>query len=82
VSTMEGQMQVMASQMVLVMSRLEQVGAYVERGQQAMTQKDEMIAGLSQHVQTLEAVMQHRDIQIQQLQTLVAEMSIREGTLM
>ncbi|GJT03032.1 hypothetical protein Tco_0824201 [Tanacetum coccineum] len=48
VSTVEGQMQVMASQMVLVMSRLEQVGAHVERGQQATTQRDETIAGLSQ----------------------------------
>nr|GEU67369.1 hypothetical protein [Tanacetum cinerariifolium] len=33
-------------------------------------------------VQTLQAVVQHRDVQIQQLQTLVAEMSSREGTLM
>ncbi|GJY31528.1 hypothetical protein Tco_0415023 [Tanacetum coccineum] len=50
--------------------------------EQAMTQKDETIAGLSQHVQTLQASVQHRDVQIQQLQTLVAEMSSREGTLM
>ncbi|GKC06135.1 hypothetical protein Tco_0997745 [Tanacetum coccineum] len=46
VSTMEDQMQVMASQMVQVVSRLEQ-------GQQAATQRDETIAGLSQQVQTL-----------------------------
>ncbi|GJU74018.1 hypothetical protein Tco_1265423 [Tanacetum coccineum] len=52
VSTVEGQMQVIASQMVQVASGLEQ------------------------------AVVQHRDMQIQQLQTLVAEMSSREGTLM
>ncbi|GKF82408.1 hypothetical protein Tco_0244064, partial [Tanacetum coccineum] len=50
VSTVEGQMQVMASQMVQVVSGLEQVRAHVEQGQQATTQKDEMIAGLSQQV--------------------------------
>ncbi|GJW80418.1 hypothetical protein Tco_0144393 [Tanacetum coccineum] len=33
-------------------------------------------------VQTLQAAVQHRDMQIQQLQTLVAEMSSRDGTLM
>ncbi|GJW19319.1 hypothetical protein Tco_0026755 [Tanacetum coccineum] len=38
--------------------------------------------GLSQQVQTLQAAVQHRDVQIQQLQTLVAEMSSHEGTLM
>ncbi|GJR52522.1 hypothetical protein Tco_1403043 [Tanacetum coccineum] len=52
VFTMEGQMQVMAFQMVQVMSGLEQVGADVE------------------------------DVQIEQLQTLVAKMSSRKGTLM
>ncbi|GKB03480.1 hypothetical protein Tco_0831623 [Tanacetum coccineum] len=41
VSTMEDQMQVMASQMVQVVSKLEQ-------GQQAATQRDETITGLSQ----------------------------------
>ncbi|GKD95985.1 hypothetical protein Tco_1379882 [Tanacetum coccineum] len=55
VSIVEGQMQVMASQMVQVVSGLEQVEAHVEQGQ---------------------------DVQIQQLQTLVAEMSSCEGTLM
>ncbi|GKB74747.1 hypothetical protein Tco_0936159 [Tanacetum coccineum] len=82
VSTMEGQMQVMVSQMVQVVSGLEQVGAHVEQGQQAATQMDEMIVGLSQQVQTLQAAVQHRDVQIPQLQTLIAEMSSREGTLM
>ncbi|GJT65438.1 hypothetical protein Tco_1016918 [Tanacetum coccineum] len=72
---------VMASQMVQVISRLEQARAHVEQGQQATTQRDETIVRLSQHVQTLQAAVQHRDIQIQQLQTLVAEMSSREGTL-
>ncbi|GJS33520.1 hypothetical protein Tco_0531902 [Tanacetum coccineum] len=33
-------------------------------------------------VQTLQAAVQHRDVQIQQLQALVAEMSSRESTLM
>ncbi|GKE81088.1 hypothetical protein Tco_1551088, partial [Tanacetum coccineum] len=75
VSTMEGQMQVLTSQMVQVVSGMEQ-------GQQATTQRDETITGLSQQVQTLQAAVQHRDVQIQQLQTLVAEMSSRESTLM
>nr|GEU70146.1 hypothetical protein [Tanacetum cinerariifolium] len=57
VSTVKGQMQVMASQMVQVVSGLEQV-------------------------QTLQATVQHKDMQIQQLQTLVTEMSSRDGTLM
>ncbi|GKG10109.1 hypothetical protein Tco_0338855 [Tanacetum coccineum] len=52
VYVVEGQVQVMAFQMVQAVSRLEQ------------------------------AAVQHRDMQIQQLQTLVAEMSSREGTLM
>ncbi|GJQ89047.1 hypothetical protein Tco_0000186 [Tanacetum coccineum] len=75
VSTVEDQMQVMASQMVQVVSELEQ-------GQQVATQRDETIAVLSQQVQTLQAAVQHKDVQIQQLQTLVAELSSREGTLM
>ncbi|GJW07773.1 reverse transcriptase domain-containing protein [Tanacetum coccineum] len=62
--------------------RLEPVEAHVEQGQQVTTQRDEMIMGLSQQVQTLQAAVQQRDIQIQQLQTLVAEMSSRESTLM
>ncbi|GJX88366.1 hypothetical protein Tco_0340380 [Tanacetum coccineum] len=82
VYVVEGQVYVMASQMVQAVSRLEQVGVYVEQGQQAVTQRDATIAGLSQQVQTLQAAVQHRDVQIQQLQTLVAEMSSREGTLM
>ncbi|GJX21151.1 hypothetical protein Tco_0223828 [Tanacetum coccineum] len=44
--------------------------------------RDETIKGLSQQVQTLQAVVQHRDVQIWQLQTLVVEMSSRESTLM
>ncbi|GKD89014.1 hypothetical protein Tco_1364521 [Tanacetum coccineum] len=82
VSAVEGQVQVMASQMVQAMGRLDQVGAQVEQGQQAATQRDEVISRLSQQVKTLQAVVQQRDMQIQQLQTMVAEMSSREGTLM
>ncbi|GJX34312.1 hypothetical protein Tco_0245869 [Tanacetum coccineum] len=82
VYTVEGQVQVLASQMIQVVDRLEQVGTQVEQDQQAMTQRDETIAGLSQQVQTLQEAVQHRDMQIQQLQTLVSEMSSRESTLM
>ncbi|GKA28132.1 hypothetical protein Tco_0714300 [Tanacetum coccineum] len=49
VSAIEGQAQVMASQMVQVMGRLEQVGTQVEQGQQTATRRDEAIFGLSQH---------------------------------
>ncbi|GKE02152.1 hypothetical protein Tco_1390135 [Tanacetum coccineum] len=62
--------------------RLEQVGTQMEQGQQATTQRDEMINGLSQQVQTLQADVQHKDVQIQQLQALVSDMSNRESTLM
>ncbi|GJS95037.1 hypothetical protein Tco_0802005 [Tanacetum coccineum] len=46
---------------------------------QATTQRDEAMAGLSQQVQTLQAAVQDRDLQIQQLQTFVTEFSSREG---
>ncbi|GJW45539.1 hypothetical protein Tco_0077185 [Tanacetum coccineum] len=52
VSAVEGHVQVMTSQMIQVMGRLEQ------------------------------AAVQQRDVQIQQLQTMVSEMSSRESTLM
>ncbi|GJY24528.1 hypothetical protein Tco_0398186 [Tanacetum coccineum] len=45
----------------------EQVGAQVGRGQQTTTQRDEEIAGLTQQVQALQAAVQQRDTQIQQL---------------
>ncbi|GJR79620.1 hypothetical protein Tco_0150405 [Tanacetum coccineum] len=54
----------------------------VEQGQQATTQRDEVIEGLTQQVQTLQAAVQQRDVQIQHLQTTVYEMSSRESTLM
>nr|GEY23724.1 hypothetical protein [Tanacetum cinerariifolium] len=82
VSAVEGHVQVMTSQMVQAVGRLEQVGTQVEQGQQAATQRDEVIFGLSQQVQALQAAVQHKDSQIQQLQTMVFEMSSRESTLM
>ncbi|GJZ84165.1 hypothetical protein Tco_0649504 [Tanacetum coccineum] len=82
VSAIEGHVQVMASQMVQAEDGLEQVGAQMEQGQEAATQRDEVITGLTQHVQALQAAVQQRDSQIQQLQTMVSEMSSRESTLM
>ncbi|GJZ70948.1 hypothetical protein Tco_0634799 [Tanacetum coccineum] len=69
VYAIEGQVQVMASQMVQTVSRLEQVGTRIEQDQQATTQRDEVISELSQQVQTLQAAVQHKDMQVQQLQT-------------
>nr|GEV35202.1 hypothetical protein [Tanacetum cinerariifolium] len=48
VFAIEGQVQVIASQMVHAVDRLEQVGAQVEQGQQTATQRDETIAELTQ----------------------------------
>ncbi|GJX43504.1 hypothetical protein Tco_1399531 [Tanacetum coccineum] len=79
VFAIEGQVQVMTSQMVPAVSRLEQVRAHMEQGQQVTTQRDEEITGLSQQVQTLQVALQHRDVQIQPLQTLIAKMSSHEG---
>nr|GEU89207.1 hypothetical protein [Tanacetum cinerariifolium] len=59
-----------------------EVGAQVEQGQQTATQRDEVITRLSQQVQTLQAAMQQRDVQIQQHQIMVFKMSSRESTLM
>ncbi|GJW95394.1 hypothetical protein Tco_0175066 [Tanacetum coccineum] len=73
---------VMASEMVYAADRFEQNGTQVEQGQQTATQRDEVIVGLTQQVQALQAAVQQRDTQIQQLQTIVLEMSSRESTLM
>ncbi|GKE25176.1 hypothetical protein Tco_1436688 [Tanacetum coccineum] len=54
----------------------------VDQGQQTATQRDEVISGLSQQVQALQAAVQQRDVQIQQPQTMVSDMSSRESTLM
>ncbi|GJX27039.1 hypothetical protein Tco_0233335 [Tanacetum coccineum] len=82
VLAVEGQMQVMASQMIQAVDRVEQVGVQVELGQQTSTQRDETVTGLTQQVQALQVDVQQRDMQIQQLQTTVTEMSSRESTLM
>ncbi|GKE46662.1 hypothetical protein Tco_1477920 [Tanacetum coccineum] len=82
VFTIKGQVQVMTSQMVHVVDRWEQVGAQVEQGQQTTAQRDEEIDGLTQQVQALQAAVQQRDTQIQQLQTIVIEMGSRESSLM
>ncbi|GKB83186.1 hypothetical protein Tco_0950081 [Tanacetum coccineum] len=82
VSTIEGQVQVMASQMVQAMGRLEQIDTQMEQGQQTATQRDEVIEGLTQQVQTLQAAVQQRDLQIQKLQIMVSDMSSHESTLM
>nr|GFB56685.1 hypothetical protein [Tanacetum cinerariifolium] len=78
----EGQVYVMASQMVHAADRLEHVGAQVEQGQQIATQRGETIVELTQQVQVLQAAVQQRDTQIQQLQTMVLKKSRHEITLM
>nr|GEY56877.1 hypothetical protein [Tanacetum cinerariifolium] len=45
--------------------RLKQVGTRMEQDQQDTTHRDEMIFGLSQHVQIIQAAVPHRDVQIQ-----------------
>ncbi|GJY60789.1 hypothetical protein Tco_0461446 [Tanacetum coccineum] len=82
VFAIEGQVQVMASQMVHAANRFKQISTQVEKGQQTATQRDEVIAGLTQQVQALQADVQQRDTQIQQVQTMVSEMSCRESMLM
>nr|GFA61337.1 hypothetical protein [Tanacetum cinerariifolium] len=62
VYTGEGHVQVMAAQMVQAMSRLEQVDTRMEQDQEDTTQRDEVIFGLSQQAQTLQAAVQHRDV--------------------
>ncbi|GKB80729.1 hypothetical protein Tco_0947624, partial [Tanacetum coccineum] len=62
--------------------RWEQVSAQVEQGQQTVAQRDEAIAELTQEVQALQAAMQQKDSQIQQLQTTFTEMGSQESTLM
>ncbi|GKD85789.1 hypothetical protein Tco_1356943 [Tanacetum coccineum] len=82
VYAVEGQMQVMASQMVQTADRVEQIGAQVELGQQISTQRDETIAELTQQMQALQIEVQQRDMPIQQLQTTVSEMSSQESSMM
>ncbi|GJY00801.1 hypothetical protein Tco_0358953 [Tanacetum coccineum] len=82
VYAIEGQVQVIVSQMAHAVDRWEQVGAQVEQGQQTTAQRDETIAKLTQQVQALQIDVQQRDTQVQQLQTTVTEMGSRESTLM
>nr|GEV20003.1 uncharacterized mitochondrial protein AtMg00810-like [Tanacetum cinerariifolium] len=58
-------------QMVHAANRFKQIGTQVEQCQQIATQRDEVITGLTQQVQALQAAVQQRDTQIQQLQTMV-----------
>ncbi|GJU99149.1 hypothetical protein Tco_1328420 [Tanacetum coccineum] len=67
VLAVEGQMQVMASQMIQVVDRVEQVGVQVELGQQTSTQRDEMVTGLTQQVQALRVWHVERDTADKQL---------------
>ncbi|GJR41193.1 hypothetical protein Tco_1216877 [Tanacetum coccineum] len=67
VYVVEGQVQVMVSQMAHAKDRWEQVGAQVEQGQQTAAQRDETVAELIQQVQALQIDVHHRDTQIQQL---------------
>ncbi|GKA93859.1 hypothetical protein Tco_0815845 [Tanacetum coccineum] len=61
VFAIEGQVQVMASQMVHAADRFEQIGTQVEQGQQTVTQRDKVITGLTQQVQALQAAVLQRD---------------------
>nr|GEY01760.1 hypothetical protein [Tanacetum cinerariifolium] len=81
VFSIEGQVQVMTSQMVHVVDRFEQIDTQVELGQQTATQRDEEIARLTQQMKALQKAVQQRDTQIQELQTMVSKRSSRESTL-
>ncbi|GKD08879.1 hypothetical protein Tco_1188564, partial [Tanacetum coccineum] len=54
VYAVEGQVQVIVSQMAYAAGRWEQVGAQVKQGQQTAAQRDETIAELTQQVQALQ----------------------------
>ncbi|GJX60832.1 hypothetical protein Tco_0292222 [Tanacetum coccineum] len=82
VYAVEGQVQVIVSQMAHAADRWEQVSAQVEQGQQTAAQRDETIAKLTQQVQALQIDVQQRDTQIQQLQITVTKMGSRDSTLM
>ncbi|GJW92881.1 hypothetical protein Tco_0172553 [Tanacetum coccineum] len=51
VNAVEGQVQVIVSQMVQTVDRMEQIDAQVELGQQTSTPRDETIAELTQQIQ-------------------------------
>ncbi|GJV50987.1 hypothetical protein Tco_1446728 [Tanacetum coccineum] len=67
VFAIEGQMHVMASQMVHDADIFEQIGTQVEQGQQTATKRDEVIAGLNQQVQAL------------QLRRIIPRLEMRNG---
>ncbi|GKA45682.1 retrovirus-related pol polyprotein from transposon TNT 1-94, partial [Tanacetum coccineum] len=58
VFAIEGQVQVMTSQMVHAEDIFEQIGTQVEQGQQTATHRDEVIARLTQQVHALQAEVQ------------------------
>ncbi|GJW32719.1 hypothetical protein Tco_0052751 [Tanacetum coccineum] len=91
VTTVEGQVQVMASQAVQVMSRLEEIETRVHQVESRVNthpsgivtgQGQDVIVGLSQQVQTLQTSLHGAELQNQQLQTSVAEMESCKSTLM
>ncbi|GKE60047.1 hypothetical protein Tco_1510414 [Tanacetum coccineum] len=91
VTTVEGQVQVMASQAVQVMSRLEEIETTVHQVESRVNthpsgivtgQGQDVIVGLSQQVQTLQTSLHGAELQNQQLQTSVAEMESCKSTLM
>nr|GEU30964.1 hypothetical protein [Tanacetum cinerariifolium] len=61
VFAVDGQVQVMASQMVHAADIIEQIGTQVEQGQHTVTRRDEVIAGLTQQVQALQVAVHQRD---------------------
>ncbi|GKA73832.1 hypothetical protein Tco_0780134 [Tanacetum coccineum] len=57
VLAVEGKIQVMASQMIQVVDRVEYVGVQVELGQQTSTQRDETVTGLTQQMSSKESTL-------------------------
>nr|GFB65557.1 hypothetical protein [Tanacetum cinerariifolium] len=71
ISTVEGQVRVMASQMVYAANRWEQVGAQVEQGQRTATQRDEvqtMVLEMSSRESTLMQCILWMDRQLADLE--------------
>nr|GEZ06048.1 hypothetical protein [Tanacetum cinerariifolium] len=71
ISTVEGQVRVMASQMVYATDRWEQVGAQVEQGQRTATQRDEvqtMVLEMSSRESTLMQCILWMDRQLADLE--------------
>nr|GEX98034.1 hypothetical protein [Tanacetum cinerariifolium] len=91
VATVEEQVQVMETQTVQVVSRLEEIETRVQRvesrldthpsGQMTVTGQD-VIAGSSKQVQTLQTELHKTELQNQHLRTRVAEMESHMGIVM